>query len=466
MRTLDRYTPLPDAWDEAVDRHGTVRPGYRPLLETVIEVGPRDAAQRSAAAVDRLGIRFGDGGASPFVVDPVPRILDAYEWRAVELGLAQRASALDRFAADAHGPREAVADGIVPAAIVEGSTLVETDLIDLSDPPPVRVAIAGLDLIRDEHGRFRVLEDNTRNPSGLAYLLAARTVSTEVLGVPDEVEPLNGVGAALRAALRSTVPTSADTDGAEILLSDGPDNTAWWEHRRLAALMDVPIVTPDDLRVRAGRLELRDGGRPVRAVYRRTDRAALRTGDGALTADGALLLPAIVAGSVGVMNGYGAGVADDKAVYPYVPDLIRYFCGEEPLIDDVRVHDLDDPTEREATLERAEELVFKPRDGQGGHGVVIGPRASARELHEVVDRVRRDPEAWIAQDAVVLSTHPTVIDGRLAPRHVDLRPFVLADGSGGWRLLPGALTRVALDGGQLVVNSSRGGGGKDTWVRR
>lgn len=461
--TLDHYAPVADAWDEAVDADGTARPGYRRTLDALLEIGPRAAAERTARFVERHDIRFGDDD-SPFVVDPVPRIIDAAEWRDVERGLAQRARALDRFAADAHGPRRSIADGVVPADVVDRSPFVEPDLIGLDEPPPVIVALAGLDLVRDQRGRFRVLEDNARAPSGLAYLLAARRASAEVIGVPDDVAPLDAVGDALRAALRATVPATADPDGAEVLLSDGPSNTAWWEHRELARLMDVPIVTPDELRLRGRRLELRDGGRPVRAVYRRTDPAALRTPDGRPTADGALLGPAIVAGSVGVMNGYGAGVADDKALYPHVPDLIRYFCGEEPLMPDVPVHDLGDAAARDELLERPGALVFKPRDGQGGAGVVIGPRASTRELREVVDRVRAEPTEWIAQDAVVLSTHPTAIDGELRPRHVDLRPFVAADGDGGWCLLPGALTRVALDEGQMVVNSSRGGGGKDTWV--
>lgn len=443
-----------------------MRADHREPLDALWRVGLDDATERTAAFVERHGIGFGDEPSTPFVVDPVPRVIDAAEWRTLERGLAQRARALDRFVADALGARQAIEDGVVPAAIVDGSPWREADLADLTDPPPVIVAIAGLDLIRDERGRFRVLEDNTRNPSGLAYLLAAREASAETLGVPDDVVALDGIGAALLTALWSTVPAPADPDGIAVLLSDGPDNTAWWEHRRLAGLMDVPLVTPDQLRLRRERLTLRRDGRTVRAVYRRTDGAALRTADGRLTDHGALLLPAIAAGSVGVMNGYGAGVADDKAVYPYVPDLIRYYCGEKPLIDDVRVHDLDDAGQRDATLERAAELVFKPRGGKGGQGVVIGPRASARQLREVVDRVRADPAAWVAQDAVVLSTHPTVVDGRLRPRHVDLRPFALADGAGGWRLLPGALTRVAFEEGQMVVNSARGGGGKDTWVRR
>ncbi len=458
------YDPGPDAWDEAVDEHGTVRPSHREPLRALDAIGLDRAV---AATMDELGrrrIRFGDD-AGPFVVDPIPRVIDAAEWEALEQGLAQRVRALDRFVADVHGPRHAVADGVVPAALVDNSPFTEPDLADLP-APPVALGLCGLDLVRDGHGRFRVLEDNTRSPSGLAYMLAARQASDAVLGVPDDVAPLDGIGAALRTALGATVPPTADPDGIAVLLSDGRHNTAWWEHEQLAALMDVPLVTPAELRLRNDRLQLRDDGRPVSAVYRRTDAAALRSPSGELTPDGALLLPAMRSACIGVMNGYGAGVADDKAIYPHVPDLIRYFCGEDPLMPDVPAHDLDDPGQRAAALERAAELVFKPRAGQGGRGVVIGPHASAAELRETVAAIDADPAAWIAQDAVMLSTHPTVSDGRLQPRHVDLRPFVLADGAGGWRLLPGGLTRVALAAGELVVNSSRGGGGKDTWVRR
>lgn len=462
---LGDYDRVPDAWDEAVDADGRVRAGYRAPLSALRAGGLGDAVDRTARLVADDDIRFG-ADDSPFVVDPVPRVLDAALWAELAAGLAQRARALDRFVADVHGARSVVDDGVVPAALIDASPFVAPDLVGVEVAPPVAIAIAGLDLVRDEQGGFRVLEDNTRTPSGLAYMLAARRASQELIGVPDDVLPLDDVGAALRTALRSTVPPAADPDGTAVLLSDGPENTAWWEHRQLASLSDLPLLTLGDLRRRGTRIERRTDGRPVTAIYRRTDAAALRRPDGELSGEGELLLPALRAGTVGVMNGYGAGVADDKALYPYVGDLIRYYCGEDPRLRDVPVHDLEDAERRDRALAAPERLVLKPRDGQGGAGVVIGPRASARALRDAVAAVRADPTAWIAQDAVVLSTHPTVVDGALVPRHVDLRPFVLADGAGGWAPLPGALTRVALERGEMVVNSSRGGGGKDTWVRR
>lgn len=318
--------------------------------------------------------------------------------------------------------------------------------------------------MRDASGSFRVLEDNCRTPSGLAYLLAARTAVGAAVDVPEHVRAIHEqVGPALLTALRSTTPAGADP-GAAVLLSDGPANTAWWEHQQLAALMGIPLVLPDALRVTGDRLLLRESDEPVSAVYRRTDETSLRGRDGRLSDVGALLIGPLSAGTLGVMNGPGAAIAGDKAVYPYVDGLIRFFCGEPPLLSGLAGYDLEDPQQRETALDRVDELVFKPRDGQGGEGVTIGPRADPAALRAVADAVRDDPGAWIAQEAVVLSTHPTAVDGQLRPRHVDLRPFVLADGHGSWRTLPGALTRVALDEGEMVVNSSRGGGAKDTWV--
>jgi uncharacterized circularly permuted ATP-grasp superfamily protein len=460
------YTPTPGAWDEAFASDGSVRETHRAALEAVGRRGPRAAADEAAAAISRAGTTFGTDDA-PYVVDPVPRAIAAEDWATLERGLAQRVRALDAWVADVHGARLAIADGIVPAAVLDGCRFVEDDLAGLGAAAPVRIAVAGLDVVRDADGRFRVLEDNCRVPSGLAYLLAARDAVTAALGEPpDDVAPLAGhVGPALLRAVRATTPASAG-DGACVVLSDGPENTAWWEHAVLARLMGVPLVTPADLRLRGDRLELAETGEPVVAVYRRTDVAALRGPDGRPTPHGELLLPAVRAGTVGVANGYGCGTADDKAIYPHVPALIRYFCGEEPLVEDVHVHDLCDEETRERVLAVPETLVFKPRDGQGGQGVLIGSRATAGELRAAVEAARRDPAAWIAQDAVMLSTHPTVVGDELVPRHVDLRPFALADGDGGWRLVPGGLSRVAFEEGQMVVNSSRGGGAKDTWVLR
>jgi uncharacterized circularly permuted ATP-grasp superfamily protein len=460
------YAPeseAPGAWDEALDADGTPRPSHVAALGALARTGLPAAERGVRDEIERLGLTFGED-AAPFHVCPVPRVVDRDEWDALSAGLVQRARALDAFVADVHGPRRSVADGVVPADVVDGCSFVEPDLVDLEAPPGVRIGVAGLDVVRDGQGTFRVLEDNCRTPSGLAYLLASRTAVDAALGVPDGVRDVrDAIGPALLRALRATAPETAG-EGAAVMLSDGPANTAWWEHGRLSALMGIPLVTPDGLRARGDRLELRDTGEPVVAVYRRTDEDRLRRPDGGRGPIAALLLPAIRAGRVGVMNGFGTGVADDKAVYPHVPALIRYFCGEEPLLPDLPVHDLTDPDAREAVLERAAEIVLKPRDGFGGAGVTIGPHASPDELRETVARVRERPGAWIAQDAVVLSTHPTLVDGALQPRHVDLRPFVVADGRGDWSVLPGGLTRVALEAGQMIVNSSRGGGAKDTWV--
>ncbi|MFA4929681.1 MAG: circularly permuted type 2 ATP-grasp protein [Patulibacter sp.] len=470
METDDSRAALTEAakppWDESrPDGDAAAAAAFATAHEALEGMGLQAAADRVRERIADQGARFG-GSEAPFTVDPVPRIIGRDEWARLERSLAQRARALDAFVADVHGERRAIADGIVPAAVVDACPFVVPDLVGLDDPPRVRVAVAGLDVVRDADGTLRVIEDNARVPSGMAYMLASRRAVEGTIGRPDDVRDLTeAVGPALSTALRATTPVGAEP-GAAVLLSDGPGNTAWWEHERLAELMDVPLVRPEDLRSRGDRLELRDGGEPVSAVYRRTDVAALRDPDGGLSALGELLLPALRAGTVGVMNGFETGVADDKAVYPYVGDLIRYFCGEPPLIADIPVHDLTDERARDAVLDRAAELVFKPRDGQGGHGVVLGPWAPPDELRRVIAAVRAKPSAWIAQDVVTLSTHPTVIDGRLEPRHVDLRPFLLADGDGGWKLLPGALTRVALERGEMVVNSSRGGGSKDTWVLR
>jgi carboxylate-amine ligase len=451
----------PRPWDEAERARGPRRRAIDEALAAVRRRGPAAAAALVADAVARSGARFGGSDAPPFVVDPVPRVLDGEEWAALEAGLVQRVRALDAFVADAHGPREAAAAGVVPPGVAEGSGFLERDLRDLAPTAAPRIGVAGLDVVRDEHGAFRVLEDNCRTPSGIAYAVACRLAVAELLGGAPARDLAGAVGPALRGALEATRPHG---EGCAVLLTDGPRNGAYWEHRRLTEAMDVPLVTPAELRRRGTTLVLSTSGEAVGAIYRRTDEERLRRRDGTLTALGELLLPAVRAGSVGLLNAFGTGVADDKALYPHVPDLVRFFLGEEPLLEGIAVHDLTDPPTRERTLDRAEELVLKPRDGHGGHGVVIGPLAEADELAAAVAAARADPAGWVAQDVVTLSTLPTVHGDRLEPRHVDLRPFAVADGAGGWRLLPGGLTRVAREAGQMVVNSSRGGGGKDTWV--
>ncbi|HEX4107026.1 MAG TPA: circularly permuted type 2 ATP-grasp protein [Solirubrobacteraceae bacterium] len=403
-------------------------------------------------------MRFGAGEDGQFPIDPLPRLLTATEWKTLAAGVAQRLRALDAFVADVYGARRAFAAGVVPEALVASSAFLERDLVGHVQQP--WVAIAGLDIVRDQRGALRVLEDNVRTPSGLAYLLAVREVVSAALDTPAPGD----LAGALADALRATVGADATgPPGARVLLSDGETNSAWYEHRRLAAVAKVPLVRPGDLRRRGERLTLREDGRDVGVIYRRTDEDRLRRADGSPTALGELLLAPMRARRVRLANGFGTGVADDKRVYPYVEAMIAFYLEEEPLLGSVRTFDLSVAAEREHVLEHLDELVAKPRDGHGGRGVVIGTHASDGERAALARRIKAEPDEWVAQETIVLSTHPTIVDGAVEPRHVDLRVFAFLDGKS-VKVLPGGLTRVALDRASMIVNSSRRGGAKDTWV--
>jgi carboxylate-amine ligase len=454
------YQPI-DAWDEAFDAGGRPRPLY---AELVAWLADRDLSALADAVAEHVagdGATF--GGDRAFPVYPIPRLLEAGEWSALADGLGQRVRALDAFVADLAGSRRVVDAGVVPERLVATLPFFEPDLADLPDPPAARIAIAGLDVVRDAHGSFRVLEDNVRTPSGMAYLLATRRATKAHVHVDEPQRPIRAALANLLGGVLAAARPDPAEDAAVVVLSDGPANDAHFEHRVLAELAGVPIVQPQDVRVERGRLVLRGSGRPVGVLYRRTDEDRLRDADGALTPIGELLLEPLRGGRLSVLNGFGTGVADDKRIYPYVDAMIAFYLGEEPLLPSVTTYDLEDDAARAEALDRLDELVLKPRDGHGGRGVLIGPSADAAQLREAAETVRADPADWTAQEVVRLSTHPTVIDGRLQPRHVDLRPFIFYDGRR-TAALPGGLTRVALEAGSLVVNSSRNGGGKDTWV--
>jgi uncharacterized circularly permuted ATP-grasp superfamily protein len=310
-----------------------------------------------------------------------------------------------------------------------------------------------------------VLEDNLRTPSGLAYYAAARDVVDAAR--PEAVLPHRrpadiGFGA-LRRALRAAAPHVEDPN--VVLLTDGRRNSAWYEHEQLGRRLGVPIVRLGDLELSRGEVVSRADGRPRRVdvIYRRTDGDRLHDRSGRPTPLATALLEPLRAGRVACVNAFGSGVGDDKLVHAYVEDMVRFYLGEQPLLRSVPTFDLGEPGPRAEVLERLPELVIKPRSGHGGHGVVIGPRASRDELREVERRVRERPERYVAQETVLLSCHPTICDGRLEPRHVDLRPFIISGGDE-VTVVPGGLTRVAFGRGDLVVNSSQNGGAKDTWV--
>jgi uncharacterized circularly permuted ATP-grasp superfamily protein len=455
------YVPTA-GYDEAFDGDGAVRPLYASLMADLEAVDLDELAREAGAYAADRGATF--GGGRVFSVDPIPRLLDADEWAELEAGLGQRVRALDAFVADlARAEPRAVAAGAIPERLAADLPFREPDLVDVPDLAPARVAIAGLDVVRDANGRFRVLEDNVRTPSGMAYMLATRGASDACLPHDEPRRPLRATLANALSQVLADARPRPDDDAAVVVLSDGPSNDAFFEHHALADLAAVRLVTPADVRRDGSRLRLRDGGREIQVVYRRTDVDRLRDAAGALTPIGELLLEPLRAGTLVVLNAFGAGVADDKRIYPYVDALVRFYLDEEPLLPSVRTYDVADPAARAEVLDRLDELVVKPRDGHGGRGVTIGPTAGGDELAAAAAALRAEPERWTAQETVRLSTHPTVIDGRLEPRHVDLRPFVLFDGVEA-HALPGGLTRVALRAGNLVVNSSSGGGGKDTWV--
>jgi uncharacterized circularly permuted ATP-grasp superfamily protein len=326
--------------------------------------------------------------------------------------------------------------------------------------------VTGLDLVRGADGELCVLEDNFRTPSGIAYMLAAREAvdaHVPVLQPPERLEPTATYGL-FGDALRGAAPAGAD-DPFVVLLSDGPRNSAWWEHGEITRALGVALVTPTELRSRGGALfaDVDGHSRRIDVVYRRTDVDRLRDASGGLTWVAEMLLEPVRRGTVSVVNPLGCGVADDKLVHAYVEDMVRFYLDEEPILRSVPTHDLGDLETRAAALARIGELVIKPRSGLGGEGVVLGPRAGKDELSRLAGRVSQSPDDWVAQELVALSTHPTICDGRLAPRHVDLRVFAVG-GPDGFRAVPGGLTRVAFDRGSMVVNSSQSGGAKDTWV--
>jgi uncharacterized circularly permuted ATP-grasp superfamily protein len=445
--------------DEAFRPDGRPRAHYEELLAALAERDLEELEAASAGAVRERGAYFGSEDA--FVVDPIPRIFAADEWSAVEAGLAQRVRALNAFLDDVYTQRRAVTEGVIPARVIESADHFEPWMSGVP-VQPARIAVAGLDVVRDARGRFMVLEDNVRTPSGLTYAEVARDVTGGLFDAPGGAAFAEAYDFLARA-LREAAPEGVD-DPSVVLLTDGPGNSAWFEHRRLGRRLGIPVVTWEELDIRGGRAYATVDGRlrPVDVIYRRTDADSLREPNGRPTKLVTLLGP-VRNGTLTVANVPGTGIADDKLVHAYVEDMIRLYLGEEPLVRSVPTYDLAEPSTLAYVLGRLGELVVKPRSDHGGRGVVIGPHARDQDLAQVAKMIAARPDRFIAQETIPLSVHPTVADARLEPRHVDLRAFVLCSGEH-VHVVPGGLTRVALDPGALVVNSSQNGGGKDTWV--
>ncbi len=474
---FDDYADSGTAWDEMLAAPGEARAPYKPVhhtLRSMSSAAMRERAEVLARSYLDQGVTFDHAGEErPFPIDAVPRVLSAEEWATIETGVAQRVAALEAFLDDIYSregeiPR-AVHEGVIPWQLIASCSHYHRAVMGIRPANGVRVHVAGIDLIRDEEGTFRVLEDNARVPSGVSYVVANRRAMANVF--PEafatmRIRPVNDYPRMLLNALRAAAPDGT-SDPTVVVLTPGVHNSAYFEHALLARTMGVELVEGRDLVCSGGQVRMRttQGEQQVDVIYRRIDDDFLDPvhfrGDSMLGVAG--LVSSLRAGRVSLANAIGNGVADDKLIYSYLPDLIRFYLTQEPILPNVDTYRCNEPEALRTVLDRLEQMVVKPVDGSGGKGLVIGPRAT----RETLDRLRRalveDPRGWIAQPVVQLSTVPTLVNGVLRPRHVDLRPFAVNDGDR-IRVLPGGLTRVALPEGELVVNSSQGGGSKDTWV--
>ncbi len=470
------------SWDELRDEHGRPRPAARALLERIEALGLTELrARQDAADLDilALGITFtvysdGRGIDRAWPFDVVPRVISSTEWDRIEAGLVQRLVALNRFIDDLYHDQKIVADGVFPAELLADSVHFRPECRGVSPAFGVWAHVCGSDLVRDADGTMYVLEDNLRVPSGVSYMLENRMVSKRAfsdLFERQSIQPIDAYPDELHNLLSSLAPVRADRLADEqptvVVLTPGIYNSAYFEHSFLAQRMGVPLVEGRDLIVgNDDRVYMRTigGAVPVDVIYRRIDDVFLDPEvfrpDSTLGVAG--LMRAWRQGHVAIANAPGAGVADDKVVYAWVPEIIRYYLGEEPLIANVPTWRCVYPEERAYVLAHLSELVVKPANESGGYGLMIGDRSTADKRAACAAAIEADPRNWVAQPILHLSTAPTLCEGGLEPRHLDLRPFILTGATS--YVTRGGLTRVALRPGSLVVNSSQGGGSKDTWI--
>ena len=465
-----------ESYDEMLSAADQPRRPYRRIHDRLQKLGHaelRRRQRRAQSAFRDMGITFtvyqDDRGIEKlFPLDLIPRVIDARQWAHLERGLQQRVAALNLFLEDVYGEQRILRQGVVPADIVLSSPGFQRELVGLAAPRGVRCHVAGIDLVRDRRGEYHVLEDNLRTPSGISYVLANRQVLKRVLPevfVGHDVRPVEGYCSDFLRNLRwLAAPRVADP--TVVLLTPGIYNSAYFEHWYLAKQMGVQLVEGSDLLVDQDRVLMRttDGLRPVDVIYRRVDDEYLDPIFG--RQDSLVGVPGLVnayrAGNVVLANGLGNGVADDKAVYALVPDMIRYYLGEEPLLPNVPTYLCAREDERRYVLQHLERLVVKTTDGSGGYGMLMGPTSTAAQRNRMRRLIEARPRDFIAQPVVDLSVQPVLTSSGTASRHQDLRPFVLTGPE--VTVTPGGLTRVALRPGSLVVNSSQGGGSRDTWV--
>jgi uncharacterized circularly permuted ATP-grasp superfamily protein len=464
------------SYDEMLTRDGEVRSHYAALQSRMSTITGAELADRQRTLEQSFllqGITFTVYGAESATeriipTDLFPRVIPAAEWRQIESGLSQRLTALNLFLADIYGEQRILADGVVPRDLVLGAPSYRREMRGLFVAHNAYVNVSGADLIRGEDGAFAVLEDNLRVPSGVSYMLANRDASKRTFPGAYRaagVQPVERYPDLLLATMKS-LASDWRSNPQVVVMTPGVYNSAYYEHAYLARLMGVPLVEGRDLVVHDNLVYMRttEGLRRVDVIYRRVDDDFIDPltfrSDSALGVAG--LFNAYRAGAVVIANAPGTGVADDKAVYAFVPEIIRYYLDQDAIIPNVETYLCREPAQLQHVLANLDQLVVKAVGASGGYGMLVGPHASAQEREEFAVRVASDPENYIAQPTIQLSTAPCLVDGAIEPRHVDLRPFVLC----GQKIVvtPGALTRVALKRGSLVVNSSQGGGSKDTWV--
>ncbi len=471
------YQPNSQCYDELFDADGKARDCAKVLIERINQLAKGEIQRRQQAAelaLLNMGITFTlasdqQGTERIFPFDVVPRIIDAKTWQAIDTGLQQRIRALNLFLQDIYNEQRILKDKVIPREIIESAATFRKECVGLKPPKDIWCHITGTDLIRGADGVYYVLEDNLRCPSGVSYVLENRQIMKRIFPSVFEashVRPVVDYAEQLACTMQAVAPEGV-TDPSMVVLTPGIHNSAYFEHAYLAQQMGIQLVQGGDLVVENKHVYKRmtDGFHPVHVIYRRIDDVFLDPKtfrkDSLIGVPG--LMEAYQAGNVTLMNAPGTGVADDKVVYKFVPDMIKYYLGEEALLPNVPTYLCTDDKEREYVLKNLETLVVKSANEAGGYGMLIGPASTAKERKEFAQKIKDNPRNFMAQPVVQLSQVPTLIGNRFEGRHVDLRPYILNRGSEVF-VLPGGLTRVALKRGSLVVNSSQGGGSKDTWV--
>lgn len=466
------------AFDEMRGYDDALRPVYREVAEWFAAASPELITSRKAEAeafFRRIGITFavyGDEQGAERIIpfDILPRVITSGEWARLAEGLEQRVRAINAFIGDVYGAREVVKAGIVPEDLILSNPSFRPEMTRIKPPKDIYAHIAGIDMVRTGPDQFFVLEDNARTPSGVSYMLENREAMLrlfpELLG-RQKIKPVDQYPEELLATLRSVAPPTAPGQPTVVVLTPGPYNSAYYEHSFLADRMGVELVEGPDLFVRGNVVYMRttEGPKRVDVIYRRVDDEYLDPltfrPDSTLGVPG--LMSAYKAGNVTITNAVGTGVADDKAIYSYMPEIVRFFTGKDAMLKNIETYRCREPKMLSHVLANISDLVVKEVNGSGGYGMLVGPHATKAQREAFSLKVKANPENYIAQPTLALSTVPCFVEEGLAPRHVDLRPFVLS-GSDKVRIVPGGLTRVALKKGSLVVNSSQGGGTKDTWV--